>query len=314
LPAHPTANIAGQVTLHDRLYTDPSAHVTGTAQKCAETMSQCGASAQASGTKTPVTVVNDGQGHFHVIFPAPSAGDYQVLFQTSGKLGDSAPSTRTVHLSSLPATPLQEAVAWGISLAYVLLLMFFILLLRRPFLAHPAGQWIRQAQDPAEIENNVEGNFRQSRTRGFWMWLLHPNWRTSREALADRPGVIFIFRRGGAIQVRAGRHGGDIWLADQQELSATPVAATTLANKANIYTITPDVQAQRATRQHPGDTDSWGSGSSGGWGDSGGGESRRRPGLGGLFRRRSRDGGSGDSGWPDRGGGDGGWSNGGGWS
>lgn len=131
-PAHPYANIPGQVELSGKAY--------------------CGATVQGSATRqgatgsVPITVVNNGCGGFHVQFPPATNGTYDVTFQTSGTYkdshGDFVPVTRSAELTIQGATVGDELYAWGYTLLYLLILAVIVLLVRAyGFLPAPSGAY-----------------------------------------------------------------------------------------------------------------------------------------------------------------------------
>ncbi len=72
VPAQTDADIVGEVQLQQQLY--HAATVTAVATDA------------VSYTTILVTVINDGNGRFHILFPLPNNSTYILTFKTSGKL------------------------------------------------------------------------------------------------------------------------------------------------------------------------------------------------------------------------------------
>ncbi len=191
LPAVPSAVIKGVVELNGNLYQD--ATVSGTAKLVG-----------AKSASVPVTVVNDGGGRFHVVFPTPADGLYAITFTTFGKFeqtfGDFGTTTRLVRITLAPPTAHQEIDAWLVTLLYLFLLVCILNLPFRQVMPLPAGIW--QASD------GNSGDFANARRRGLFRWYFRRNVLTSREAFGE-PGLKLVFRRRGIAfrrQWRNGRH------------------------------------------------------------------------------------------------------------
>jgi len=202
-PAQPSADVAGEVQLQQQLYS-------------AATVSAVANSATSHAT-IPVTVVNDGNGRFHALFPSSANGVYIVTFQTSGSFADShgdfGTTQRTVRLTTVPATGPQEFHAWTFTVIYLLCLVFLYYLLRFMVLPKPRGEWQRF------YEGDRIGSYRFNQaSRGLWQWFVHPDLLYSKQAKMPK-GLLFRFQRG-AIEVRSdGRDGGRWRNSDGSSLS-----------------------------------------------------------------------------------------------
>jgi hypothetical protein len=203
LPAQPDADVAGQVELQQQPYS--AATVTAEANRA------------GSATSIPVTVVNDGNGRFQVLFPPSANGTYLVIFKTSGTFGDShgdfGTTQRTVNLIIVPATLSQEIQAWAVTGFYLLCLLFIIYLLRFFIMPHPFGEWV------CSQEGEIVGHFSFRRARrNPLQWFFQPNLLYSRQANMPR-GLLFRFRRGGIEVQPDGRAGADWQSSDGSRLS-----------------------------------------------------------------------------------------------
>jgi len=192
LPARPTVDIPGEVTLHNQLYTQ--AIVTGYATPA------------GSKQRIPVQVVNTGKGNFSVLFPAPVGGVYTIVFMTSGSFADShgdfGATTRTAQLAIVPATPAQEIRAWVITLLvypFILWLLYFIAL-GYWITPKPAGKWTRTSKVGASEDETRD--FARSHSSNLFRAIFHPDQRTSRDVFRTE-GALLVFRRGGAILARS---------------------------------------------------------------------------------------------------------------
>ena len=180
LAAQPSAVVKGQIELGGRPYSE--AEVTGKATRAGTT------------NQIPVTFVNDGGGSFHLIFPSNANGTYTLLLTTQGAYnishGDLTQVTRFVEVTVLPNTMSQRLQAYLVTLFYLLILAFFLLLLRYILAPRPRGAVISHPGGADEF----------ARARRPWAFFL-PSVVESGQMGLD-PGLQFHFRRGGRISVR----------------------------------------------------------------------------------------------------------------
>jgi hypothetical protein len=180
LPAQPSAVVRGQVELGGKPYGD--ATVAGTATR------------EGSISQIPVTVVNDGGGAFHLIFPSDANGTYTLALTTEGAYnishGDLTHVTRVADVTLIPNTTAQRLHAYLVTLAYLLMLAFFLLLVRYIVAPKPRGAIISTPGGADEFS-------RSRRPQAFFS----PSTVDSGQMGLD-PGLRFRFRRGGRILVR----------------------------------------------------------------------------------------------------------------
>jgi hypothetical protein len=180
LPAQPSAVVRGQVELGGKPYGD--AAVTGTAIR------------EGTISETPVTVVNDGGGAFHLIFPSDANGTYTLALTTEGAYnishGDLTHVTRLVDVTLIPNTAAQRLHAYLITLAYLLILVFLLFLVRYIVAPKPRGAIISTPGGADEFS-------RARRPQAFFS----PSTVDSGQMGLD-PGLRFRFRHGGRILVR----------------------------------------------------------------------------------------------------------------
>jgi von Willebrand factor type A domain len=180
LPAQPSAVVRGQVELGGKPYGD--ATVTGTAIR------------EGATSQIPVTVVNDGRGAFHLIFPSDANGTYTLALTTEGAYnishGDLTHVTRLVAVTLIPNTAAQRLHAYLVTLAYLLILAFFLLLVRYIVAPKPRGAIISTPGGADEFS-------RARRPQAFFL----PSTVDSGQMGLD-PGLRFRFRHGGRILVR----------------------------------------------------------------------------------------------------------------
>ena len=135
-------------------------------------------------------------------------------------------------LRTQPASLVQEAVAWAITLLYLFIIVLIVLLMRYAFAQKPFGRL---------VSNDGGGGEEFARARRGLAGLLHPSVVLSRQMGLD-PGLIFRFHRGNRITVagdgvgrRAYRLGGD-------PVPTSPVAASesllTTSDGGMSYTVT----------------------------------------------------------------------------
>ncbi|HEU5382465.1 MAG TPA: vWA domain-containing protein [Ktedonobacteraceae bacterium] len=162
-----------------------------------------------SSTSLPVSVLNDGGGHFRLLLPVTTGGTYLLTFSTSGNFaeshGDFGATTQSVQISLVPATPGQELRAWAFTLAYLLVLIFLCLLLRWCWTPGPQGSWLREHEGDVIERSDFGAN-----KRNPWQGLIHRDLLYSRQAKMPA-GVQFRFRHGGGIEARAHGQGSDNW-------------------------------------------------------------------------------------------------------
>ncbi len=203
-PATPSALVRGQVYLLGKPYT--AASVTGTAQRA------------GSSTTVDATIVDDGNGAFHVYFPAATPGTYTLKLTTRGAYalthGDLTTVALTVQVVVTPATQAQELHAWIITLIYLALLLLIGLLMRYAISPKPYGTLVSSEGGGEE--------FARAR-RGPVARLLAPSAVSSAQMSMD-PGLRFRFYRGGRITVQAAGGAGG-YLLQGEPVPRTPVAA-----------------------------------------------------------------------------------------
>ncbi len=206
LSAQPSTILTGKTLLHQQLYKQ----------------GQVRADMLVPGEKSPVAtqVINDKNGNFHLPLVAPKNGHYKLLFHTSGSFaeshGDFGTIERSIQLTSKPATWIQEAWAWLITLFYGLCILMTALLVRYYLLARPFGEVrLRQAGEAV-------GSIRFDRAhRNPLQGLLHPNILPSQAARIPE-GLLFRFKRGAGIEVRpVGKKGMDWQQSDGSRLPST---------------------------------------------------------------------------------------------
>lgn len=196
LPAQPSAVVYGQVQLAGKPYSQ--AAVSGSA---------VGANSKNS---VPLSVTKGENGAFSAAFAASQPGTYTVTLDTQGAFqdshGDLGVTTRAAQVTLVNATLAEEARAWGITLVYLLILAFILLLIRYWLSPHPFGRL---------VASDGGGGEEFARARRGLTWLFEPNVVYSQQMGLD-PGVRFRFLRGGRILARgvgAGAHdfrlGGD---------------------------------------------------------------------------------------------------------
>lgn len=196
LPARTEVYVPGAIQLQGQLY--DLQHVT------------INAVATFAGSKTPipVDVINDGSGHFHLLFQTPLDGTYTITFNTSGTFansyGDSWTTTSTSRVTIVGATPGSEVKAWVITFGYLVLLVFLILLI--PFFLRnkPFGECLC-IEDGREVRHI----FRKARRNPLSI-LLWRNIVKSKQVGMPR-GLQFRFMKP-VIQVRLKGSGKQNWL------------------------------------------------------------------------------------------------------
>ncbi|HEX8995458.1 MAG TPA: VWA domain-containing protein [Ktedonobacterales bacterium] len=182
LPAQPAATLHGQVTLGGAAY--PNAQVSGF-------VTRAGASGSA-----PLTVSQQGGGAFTAYVPAAATGTYTLTLDTQGAFqdshGDFGVTTRQAQVTLAPASVGQEVFAWAITLLYAALIFLLVLLIRYGWSPRPHGML---------VSSDGGGGEEFARARRGPYALLHPSVVLSQH-MGLGPGVAFLFRRGGGIQVK----------------------------------------------------------------------------------------------------------------
>jgi len=186
-PSQPYAIIAGQIEVQGKPYNN--ATITAMATYV------------GSNDIVPTTVVNDGNGSFHILFMPLTDGTYIVTFKTSGTFqdshGDFGTASRTVYLVIRHAMFTEEFLAWLVTSFYILCLVMLIYLFRFWITPRPSGEWVRS--EDGEIV--ARHNFSQSRRNPIGRFF-HRNILSSQGA-GMPPGLQFRFLRSNSIQVRA---------------------------------------------------------------------------------------------------------------
>ena len=217
LPAQPYANLPGAVQWDGHLY--PGAKITATYTKL--TTTDCPSLSQNSGLGgTPLSITQDGQGNFTAQFQPPTTGNYEVVFETGGTFKDSqgsfGPTVRCINVSIVAPTAGQLEHVLLMTLLFIVIFVFLILLARFYATPRPFGQWVRN-QGSLEESNRSFGRARRSNPL---QWFLERNHIYSRQAGMPR-GLEFRFRYGKRIEVRPHKTGRSDWqLPDGSRLSA----------------------------------------------------------------------------------------------
>lgn len=188
-------SLAGQVELRQQPYV--GATVTAISN------------AAGSSNSIPVSVINDGNGRFHLLLPSATSGTYLLTFETSGSTanshGDFGQTRQTIQITLISATLWQELHAWLLTIIYLLCLLFLFYLARWFVYPHPQGNWLRYHE--GEIVENAD--FRRA-SRNPWQGFIHRDWLYSRQARMPA-GVHFRFRHSGGIEARAEGSGSANW-------------------------------------------------------------------------------------------------------
>ncbi len=207
LPATSSADIPGQVKLSGKDYCN--ATVKGSAQ------------AKSGGASVPITVVNDGCGKFHVLFPSSANGTYTVTFLTSGAFkdshGDFGTTVHSADVTIAAATPAQELRAWlWTLLLYPLEAFLIISIIRSRFLNAPRGSFTIKGQG---------GVLPLGPQRSLW-WALMARNILSAKTEWHKPGLLMEVERNGSVRVRRLRApwaaGRNNWTKDD----GTPLATS----------------------------------------------------------------------------------------
>ena len=120
------------------------------------------------------------------------------------------------HCKTQPASLVQEAVAWAITLLYLSILVLIVLLIRYAFSQKPFGRL---------VSNDGGGGEEFSRARRGVYGLLHPGTVLSRQMGLD-PGLIFRFRRGNRITVEGDGGGRRAYRLGGDPVPTSPVSAS----------------------------------------------------------------------------------------
>ena len=225
LQGHPVvegARLDGVVQLDGKPYADAS--VAGTATR--------------AGAKTaiPLHITTADNGRFTAAFTPGGDGQYALAFQTRGSFkdshGDLGVTTRAVTLRTQPASLVQEAVAWAITLLYLFIIVLLVLLIRYAFAQKPFGRL---------VSNDGGGGEEFARARRGLAGLLHPSVVLSRQMGLD-PGLIFRFHRGSRITVAGDGAGRRAYRLGGDPVPTSPVAASesvlTTSDGGISYTVT----------------------------------------------------------------------------
>jgi hypothetical protein len=213
LPAQSSAVIEGQVVLDGKPYSQ--ATVSGSA------------TAADTHANAKLTVTPGGDGAFTAIFPATRPGSYTLTLDTQGAFqdshGDLGVVTRTARVTLVNATVAQEGRAWGITLLYLAMIAFLILLTRYWLSPHPFGRL---------VSSDGGGGEEFARARRGLTGLWQPSVVYSQQ-MGLEPGLRFRFARGGRIlargvgaEAREFRLGGDPLAAHE-----VPVTEATLETR-----------------------------------------------------------------------------------
>lgn len=223
LQGHPVvdgARLDGAVQLDSKPYTN--ANVGGTATR--------------DGTKTtiPLHVAPGDNGHFTAAFTPNGDGQYTLTFKTEGSFkdshGDLGTTTRTVALKTQAASPVQEAIAWAITLLYLFILVLIVLLIRYAVSQKPFGRL---------VSNDGGGGEEFARARRGVYGLLHPGTVLSQQMGLD-PGLIFHFQRSNRITVEGSGGGRRAYRLAGEPVPTSPVSAAEsllTTNEGMSYTV-----------------------------------------------------------------------------
>ena len=225
LQGHPVvdgARLDGTVQLDGKPYSNAS--VSGSATRSGST------------TAIPLHISTADAGGFTAAFTPNGDGQYALTFKTQGNFkdshGDLGTTTRAVTLRTLPASLVQEAVAWAITLLYLFILVLLVLLIRYAFSQKPFGRL---------VSNDGGGGEEFARARRGVYGLLHPGTVLSRQMGLD-PGLIFYFQRGNRITVAGDGGGRRAYRLGGDPLPTSPVSASesvlTTTDGAIAYTVT----------------------------------------------------------------------------
>ena len=225
LQGHPVvdgARLDGTVQLDGKPYSDAS--VSGSATRAGST------------TAIPLHISTADGGDFTAAFTPNGDGQYALTFKTQGSFkdshGDLGTTTRAVTLRTQPASLVQEAVAWAITLLYLFILVLLVLLIRYAFSQKPFGRL---------VSNDGGGGEEFSRARRGVYGLLHPGTVLSRQMGLD-PGLIFHFQRGNRITVAGDGGGRRAYRLGGDPVPTSPVSASesvlTTTDGAISYTVT----------------------------------------------------------------------------
>jgi hypothetical protein len=223
LQGHPVvdgARLDGAVQLDGKPYTN--ANISGSATRA------------GSKTAIPLHISTGDNGKFTTAFTPNGDGQYALTFKTQGSFkdshGDLGTTTRTVALKTQAASPLQEAIAWAITLLYLLILALIVLLVRYAFSQKPFGRL---------VSNDGGGGEEFSRARRGLYGLLHPGVVLSQQMGLD-PGLIFHFQRGNRITVEGNGGGRRAYRLAGEPVPTSPVSAAEsllTTNEGMSYTV-----------------------------------------------------------------------------
>lgn len=208
LQGHPVvdgARLDGTVQLDGKPYANAS--VSGSATRA------------GSKTAIPLHISTGDNSHFTTAFTPNGDGQYALTFKTQGSFkdshGDLGTTTRTVALKTQPASLVQEAIAWAITLLYLFILALIVLLIRYTLSQKPFGRL---------VSNDGGGGEEFSRARRGVYGLLHPGTVLSQQMGLD-PGLIFHFQRGNRITVEGNGGGRRAYRLAGEPVPTSPVSA-----------------------------------------------------------------------------------------
>jgi hypothetical protein len=223
LQGHPVvdgARLDGTVQLDGKPY--PNASVSGSATR------------DGSKSAIPVRISTGDNGRFTAAFTPNGDGQYALTFKTQGSFkdshGDLGTTTRTVALKTQPASLVQEAIAWAITLLYIFILVLIVLLIRYALSQKPFGRL---------VSNDGGGGEEFSRARRGVYGLLHPGTVLSQQMGLD-PGLIFHFQRGNRITVEGNGGGRRAYRLAGEPVPTSPVSAAEsllTTNEGMSYTV-----------------------------------------------------------------------------
>jgi hypothetical protein len=223
LQGHPVvdgARLDGTVQLDGKPYANAS--VSGSATR------------DGSKTAIPLHISTGDNGRFTAAFTPNGDGQYALTFKTQGSFkdshGDLGTTTRTVALKTQPASPVQEAIAWAITLLYLFILVLIVLLIRYTVSQKPFGRL---------VSNDGGGGEEFSRARRGVYGLLHPGTVLSQQMGLD-PGLIFRFQRGSRITVEGNGGGRRAYRLAGEPVPTSPVSAAEsllTTNEGMSYTV-----------------------------------------------------------------------------
>lgn len=206
-PAQPDAVLPGEVQWNGQPYKGASIRATAVAVR--DCVPGIPAQTNVPGA-LPVTVDQDGQGHFTAFFQPSGPGLYQIIFETSGSFNDSqgsfGPQGLCVNANLRGATFDETKTASLVTLFYLFLLtalfsLGWFLATPRPF-----GKWVRDQGST----NESNRSFASAQRLNLFALLYKRNQLTSR-SVGMPQGLLFRFRRSKRIDVRPAGSGSNDW-------------------------------------------------------------------------------------------------------